>query len=371
MKVLFLTNIPSPYRVKFFNILGKMCNLTVLFERKASSERDERWKKLDIRNFTPVFLRGIKIGNGRALSIEVVKYIWRERKDSIIVISGYNTPSAIVATVFMRLCRIPYILSADGAFVKNEIGIVRYLKKWLISSATCWLSTSKETDLFFTNYGANINQIYRYPFSSVSEGDVVDEIHRNQIKKLIRDKMEIDASVKMIISVGQFIHRKGFDILLNACKDLKQQCLIYIIGGQPTDEYKNIIKESGISGIYFLPFMSSEELKEYYLASDVFVLPTREDVWGLVINEATAAGLPIITTNRCIAGVEMIDGNGIIVEVDNSKELAKAINKIITDSVIEDRYSLRSIKIAHKYTIESMANAHYEVFTSFLKGLEK
>ena len=43
LKVLFITNIPSPYRVDFFNELGKMCDLTVLFERKDALDRDTKW----------------------------------------------------------------------------------------------------------------------------------------------------------------------------------------------------------------------------------------------------------------------------------------------------------------------------------------
>ena len=57
MKILWLTNIPSPYRVDFFNELGKLCELTVLFEKKAASDRDDSWKNFEAKNFTPVFLK--------------------------------------------------------------------------------------------------------------------------------------------------------------------------------------------------------------------------------------------------------------------------------------------------------------------------
>ena len=43
-KVLFSTNVPSPYRMDFFNELGKYCDLTVCFERKTASDRDGKWK---------------------------------------------------------------------------------------------------------------------------------------------------------------------------------------------------------------------------------------------------------------------------------------------------------------------------------------
>ena len=43
LKVLFLTNVPSPYRVDFFNALGELCELTVLFETKTAKSRNEAW----------------------------------------------------------------------------------------------------------------------------------------------------------------------------------------------------------------------------------------------------------------------------------------------------------------------------------------
>jgi len=56
MKILWLTNVPSPYRVDFFNELGKKCELTVLFEKRTSDERDRSWENYEFLNFTGVFL---------------------------------------------------------------------------------------------------------------------------------------------------------------------------------------------------------------------------------------------------------------------------------------------------------------------------
>ena len=56
VKILFLTNVPAPYRVDFFNELGKMCQLTVLFEKDSSDERDRSWKKYRFENFEGIVL---------------------------------------------------------------------------------------------------------------------------------------------------------------------------------------------------------------------------------------------------------------------------------------------------------------------------
>ena len=62
--------------------------------------------------------------------------------------------------------------------------------------------------------------------------------------------------------------------------------------------------------MHFIAFQEKEMLEKYYIAADVFILLTRGDVWGLSINEAMANALPVITTDRCIAGIELVEQNG-------------------------------------------------------------
>lgn len=70
-------------------------------------------------------------------------------------------------------------------------------------------------------------------------------------------------------------------MLLNAAVCLPQNIGIYIIGGEPTKEYTELIKKYNLETVHFLKFMKKEQLKDYYMASDLFVLPTREDIWGV------------------------------------------------------------------------------------------
>lgn len=90
-------------------------------------------------------------------------------------------------------------------------------------------------------------------------------------------------------------------------------------------------KKLKLTNVHFIDFMPKKELADYYRAADIFVLPTREDIWGLVINEAMAYGLPVVTTEKCVAGVEMVcEGhNGYIVPVENTDALKKAILKTL------------------------------------------
>ena len=101
-----------------------------------------------------------------------------------------------------------------------------------------------------------------------------------------------------------------------------------------------------LENVHFIGFKSKEELKKYYKSADLFVLPTREDIWGLVINEAMSYGLPIITTNKCVAGVELInnDENGFIVSVEDSKSISKKINLLLDNEKLSESMSENNLK---------------------------
>jgi glycosyltransferase involved in cell wall biosynthesis len=172
-------------------------------------------------------------------------------------------------------------------------------------------------------------------------------------KALLRQKKGISEK-HVVLSVGRFIHLKGYDVLLKSAGLLGDDVGIYIIGGQVTEEYQQLVQEYKLKNIHFIDFMPPQELKDYFEAADVFVLPTREDVWGLVINEAMAAGLPVVTTDRCVAGIELIkdDVNGYVVPVDDHEALAAAMDKVLQDDALRSHMAEKNLKDIQKYTYE-------------------
>ena len=117
--------------------------------------------------------------------------------------------------------------------------------------------------------------------------------------------------------------------------------------------------------------MKSEELSEYYKAADLFVLPTREDIWGLVINEAMNYGLPVITTTACVAVQELVENykNGFILNIKNENEMTYELNKkiclIFETSGMKQRMGKESLKMIEKYSIENMAVAYEKVLQRY------
>lgn len=360
MKVLWLTNIPSPYRVDFFNELGKECELTVLFEKSHSSERDDIWKNYKFENFKGIILGGKSIGVAESMSWSVVKYLKKGLYDHIVV-TNYFDFTGMLAVFHMRLKGIRYSVEGDGAFAGLGKGFKEKIKKFVISKAIYCFSTGKEHDKYYLKYGAKKENIIRYPFTSIKTTDMLCEPLSNNSKKLLKASLGITES-KVVLSVGQFIHRKGFDTLIKAAVNFPKDVGFYIVGGDPADEYIELKESLQLSNVHFIGFKSKVELSDYYKASDVFVLPTREDIWGLVINEAMSCGLPVITTNKCIAGLEMISDDRCILDPEDVEGLSKIMLEILQNTIQSERLSIDNLGTASKYTIETMAKKHIEIF---------
>lgn len=366
MKVLYITTVPSPYKVEMFEELGKLCNLTVLFEKSSVSYRNENWMINKYNNFRGEFLKGFSFKD-KMFSFGIIKHLKKNRYD-LVVIGVYSTVSQMLAQEYMRKNKIPYVISSDGGIIKSENIFARKVKKHFIGSAEAWLSTGDLTNDYLINYGAKGEKIYIYPFSSIYKKDVVEKSVSIEEKNRLRKKLNMPEN-KIILSVGQFIHRKGYDILMKACENSDKSIGVYIVGGKPTEEYIELKKKMNLSNVHFVDFMNKDALGEYYKAADLFVLPTREDIWGLVINEAVAYGLPVISTDKCVAAVELNRKKciGEIIPSEDTEALRKSIIKMISNQDIE-AICENVVDVAREYTIENSAYIHYKIFEEIINN---
>lgn len=360
-KILYLTNYAVPYRVAYFDVLGQNADVTVLFadRKEDQTHRSKAWFIQSCGNFRAIQLKKrVMVARGGSLCLDVVE--WLKQEWDMIILCGYSSPTVLLATIYMRLHKIPFSLEVDGGLIRQESPLMHWFKKLLVGSAECWFSTGKCTTEFLIHYGANPEGIVEYPFSSLKEADLLTEVVSAEEKTELRRELGI-TEPGMILSIGQFIHRKGFDVLLHAAEQMKSDAGIYIVGGEPTEEYLKLGDALQLKNVHFCGFMKKDKLSRYYRAADLFVLPTREDIWGLVINEAMAYGLPVITTDRCVAGLELVEEgvNGYIVPVDDVAALTEKIDAaMVSDLKQMGQASLGKIR---PYTIENMAKVHIDI----------
>lgn len=364
MKVFFHTNIPSPYRVDFFNALGQKCDLTVSFEMETAKDRDKKWTPDLFKHFHAVFLKGLKITNDASLCPGIIKLL--NKKWDRIVICGYATPTDIIAIEYLRLINKPFYIEADGAQITGETTIMHNLKRHLISAAFGWFTSGKVTSEYMIHYGAKREKCYEYPFTSLNNDDLrCADLLRNEDKELLKQKLNVPER-KVVLSVGQFIYRKGFDVLIAAAKDFPSDCGVYIIGGNVPNEYIEQVHKLQLNSIHFIPFQTKKNLANYYAVADIFVFPTRKDIWGLVINEAMSFGLPVVTTDQCVAGLELIqdEKNGFVVPADNIEALSESVNRVLSDEDLKKTMGWNNRQRINEYTITKMVERHLQVFNN-------
>ena len=367
-RVLFITIYPSPYRVDLFNELGSRdgIELTVAFLERIDEQkhRSGAWFREDYTGFTAVFQkRIIRMPGGVCVCPEIFGLI-RAGYD-IVIFGGVSYPTAMLAMEYMRLRGIPYWLEGDGAIAKDGRGLKERVKRHFVSGAELAFSTGRMLDEYYLRYGVRPSAIVRYPFSSLRAGDILPAPLTGDEKRALRGRLGLTED-RIVVSVGRFTYQggygKGYDVLLDACGRLPEDVGVYIIGDEPTEAFVRMREERQLKQLHFLGFMGKEELFEYYRAADVFALLSRGEAWGLVVNEAMANALPVITTDRCVAGLELVRNgeNGYIVPAGDAEASAEALSKALAPGA--ERMGARSLEIIRDYTIEKMADRHAEVF---------
>ena len=362
-KVLFLSNVPAPYRINFFNELGKLVDLTVIFEAKTTPFSTFNYNLDQKLNFTAIFLNDGDIRE-RHVDWKILPFLQRGVYDHIVV-TNYGYATEAVAILALKARKIPYEMELDGGVLRNENAIARLLKRLLIGGAVRYWSTGKQTDRFFEAFGVPRGKIVRYPFSSIYEREIVPRPYSEAEKQAAKSALNIPYR-RVVLSVGRALHLKGFDLLIRAAARLPEDTGVYIVGGAPLPEWLALANEVGFDRLHFVEYAPKELVQAYYRAADAFVLATRGDVWGLVVNEAMANALPVITTEGCVAGCEMIrDGeNGYRIPCDAWEPIAEHLNALLDSALLREQMANAALDTVRGYTLEAMARAHAYIFLS-------
>lgn len=367
-QVLFLTSYPTPYKTEFFDLLGADVDITVLyFDRKEEqTHRSVEWFVEDTGAFRSVQLsHSLRLPRGHHVCTDVIHWLrmpWKK-----IVVGGYSSPTVMFAIVYMKLHTIPFCMEVDGGLVRQESKLKYLYKKMLVSTASYWLSSGKATSRYLIHYGAKPEKIVEYPFSSLHQEDVLENAPSAEEKAGLRKALGMSEE-KIALYVGRNDPKKGVEDLLHAAKLVPGTIGIYFVGGEPTRTQQEYCRDNGLSNVHFVGFRKKEALIEYYKAADVLVLPTWSDVWGLVVNEAMACGLPVITTDKCVAGLELVENGvtGQLIPARNPELLAQAVCRILDGDY--KGMGANALERIRGYTIEKMATAHKEFFLTERRG---
>ncbi len=163
------------------------------------------------------------------------------------------------------------------------------------------------------------------------------------------------------IYVGSLCHRKGIDILLKAYSKLDQNEWGLILVGKDTTNglYQKMVKKLNIqNNVTFTGAIDFNKINEYMSLADVFILPTRFDGWGAVLNEASSLSLPIISTDECGASYHLInnDKNGYMVKAGSLNSLKKALKNYVESPIRIQEHGEQSFELFKQFLPEKNVN---------------
>ena len=179
-----------------------------------------------------------------------------------------------------------------------------------------------------------IKRFTNVPVEIIPNGVNVDFFDVPFSKEEAKEKLGLDKNV--VLYVGRIEPRKGVSTLINAMRYVNGELLV-IGEGSMLPLLRERARLLGISEkVKFLGKVEYSKLPLFYRASDVFVLPSLSEAFGIVLLEAMASGTPVIGTQ--VGGIpEIIDGCGLLVPPGNAKKLAEAINFVLNNQNVEKR----------------------------------
>lgn len=356
MRLAYVTNLPAPYRVAFLNELGRLCELTVFYERRAASDRDAQWRADAPETYREIYCSDRPLGADKSLGLDLMRRVRAERFDRL-VIAGYSSPAVMALIRDCQKRGVPYWMQYDGGFDKRG-GLKDALKRRLLKPAAGHFTSSDVHAAYLRSLGIAPARIWKYPFTSLTEADILPEPICDADRAALRKALGV-REARMVLAVGRFIPCKGFDVLLQAAARLRERDIgFYFVGGEATAEYTAFCAANGLTKVHFVGFTQPKALRDWYQAADVFCLPSRGDTWGLVVNEAMANALPVVTTTACGAGVELVrtPENGALTAPDDPESLVAALQTVLSG----DRDAMRkaALDAVRGYTAAEMARIH-------------
>ena len=363
-KIKVITSNIAPYRKKWCEELSKFYDVTIVYTKDHDYERDDRWLQKESET-----CKILKLKNDDdkydPICFDVIDVI-KEDPDALIIFDGYGPKTNFLGLAYCKINRRYSLVNVDGyPTERTKSALKETVKKFVIGNLCTGFTCSGEaTKQHLISYGANQENIIVHNFSSIREEDIIDKPLKREEKLGLRKKLGIDSKRKLVLGVGRFLPLKRFEDLISAVRECKTECDLYILGGEPTEEYLQAADSS--DRIHFIDFVLPDEVNDYYKASDLFVLPSETDVWGLVLNEAMAQGIPVIASDSVVGGKSLVDGNGKIFETYNIDELRDDIDFCLDDKN-NNMMSERSLEIIKDFTIENMVRRQKPVIDAYFQ----
>jgi len=355
-RVVYWNNMPSPYVVGRFNALAARGNLDFEAWFNLRREPDRSWTV----NESAWQFRGRYLPQAELLGKQVSdpRSALREFSPDLLI-SLYDSPSFVLGSLAARAsgCRTAFrFLPTYDTWIKRTV--LKEAFKHVLFRAVDGVKVPGPCGAArVSRYGVKERRIHRVTqtidLAHFSSARAVTEAERNELRR------RFGLKGCAFIYVGRLFEGKGVRHLIEAFGSVRaaEADVSLLILGDGVEEQKYRAMAASIPGIVFGGFVQHADIPRCYAAADVFVFPTLGDPHGLVVEEAMAAGLPVITTSS--AGdieLRVLDGiGGYVVPPAKASVLGERMLTLARDLELRRRFAKKGIELVQHRAHEQWA----------------
>jgi len=316
-RLAILTNTIAPYRVPIYGFLAQHFTTLILHGGKEqnrswalrlpSSLREQKVWGFQISGKKVTGIPGVTDQTYIHLNIGLVWQLPLYRPAA--VLSNEMGLRTLIALAYGKLASVPVWVWWGGT-LHSERKVSRgrrWLRSFIVRVAKRWISYGATSTEYLESIGVARESILQIQNCVPQEAFLEAP---NPASKWFDNHPR-----PVILTVGQLIARKGLDKLIEACGRLAARgatfSLVIVGQGPERERLEDLARANHIVNFAILPNQSQPVLNEIYRAADVFVFPTMEDVWGLVVNEAMWAGLPVLCSKYAGCASELLPESNI------------------------------------------------------------
>jgi glycosyltransferase involved in cell wall biosynthesis len=354
----------GPYHVARARALERRFRGRVHLIQLASHEASREWRRA---GESPTILTAaegtLETLSGRDVARGLIELLERLQPGALVV-AGYAHPAMRAAARWGRRNRAASILLSDSHRADRRRHGVKELAKriWLARHFHAVFAAGATSAMYASTLGFGASRIWR-------GYDVVDNAffaERAAAGRPIGESLLRDLGLpdRVFLYVGRFSPEKNLDRLLDAMTEYRRRAGaaawgLLMVGSGPQAEAlaRRIGSLSG--SVAMLGFKQAEELAQIYGACAALILPSTSEPWGLVVNEAMAAGLPVLASDRVGAVFDLVFPgiNGYVFDAESTRDMTEAMLRLSSQEVDASSMGLASARIVSNFTPDTWATA--------------
>jgi len=340
LKLVILTEIIAPYRIPVFNAFADIegIDLHVIFLAETDPfVREWLVYKEEIEFSYEVLASYRRRWRNRNILLNRGMYAaLRKASPDIILCGGYNYLASWQALLWAGRNQVPFLLWAESNAkdFRRKTWVVESLKTRFFSKCDAFVVPGKASLQYLKSFGVATEKIFTAP-NAVDNG-FFSQMSANVCNNSAKWRKDFDLPGRFFLFVGRIVPEKGVFDLLNAYRRLDPELrrefgLIFVGDGVARPELSRLAADLTPGCVKFPGFVQRENLAAYYALAEALVFPTHAEVWGLVVNEGMACGLPIVCTEvtGCAADLVEEGWNGRVLPPRDIKGLTQALEDLV------------------------------------------